>query len=72
MTDPTLPEPPSAPDQRAVHDAAARAFAAAAAEAREPGGRAKSLWRRRIEPWLVALAAVGFIAWAVFRVFVSR
>jgi hypothetical protein len=73
MTD-ELPKPPAAPEAHAlkVRESAALAFAQAAAEAKAPGGRARSIWRRRIEPWLVAIAAVGFVAWALARVFLSR
>jgi hypothetical protein len=55
--------------EQAVHDAAARAFAHHAASAKAPGGRVRSLWARRIEPWVVAAAVLLFVAWALARVF---
>jgi hypothetical protein len=58
--------------QRRVRDRATQVFSQAAAEATAPGGRARSLWRRRVEPGLVALAALAFVAWALARVFLSR
>ena len=58
--------------EQAVHDAAARAFQHHAASAKAPGGRVRSLWVRRIEPWLVAGAVVLFVAWALARAFLSR
>lgn len=74
MTDEFLPPPKPAPEAREqlLRDAAARAFAAAATEAKQPAGRARSIWRRRVEPWLLALAAIAFIGWALARVFLSR
>ena len=66
------PEPPKTKEEQQLHDAAARAFAHHASDAKAPGGRARSLFARRIEPWLVASAALLFVAWALFRVFVSR
>ena len=59
-------------NEKQIHDAAAQAFAAAAAEAKQPGGKIRSVWRRRIEPWLIAIAALLFVAWAIARVFLSR
>ncbi len=55
-----------------VRKAAARAFAHHAAEAKAPGGRARSLWVRRVEPWALGLAVVIFLGWALARVFLSR
>ena len=62
----------SDPDEKRLHDAAARAFAHHATDAKAPGGRARSVWTRRIEPWLVACAALLFVAWALAQVFLSR
>ncbi|MBL8951068.1 MAG: hypothetical protein JNK82_09845 [Myxococcaceae bacterium] len=62
---------PEDADQK-VHDAAAKAFAHHAAEARARGGRTRSLWARRIEPWVLAIAVAAFMGWALVRVFVSR
>ena len=64
MTDP-------AQDEQRVREAAARAFAHHATDARAPGGRSRS-WARRVEPWLLAAAALGFVGWALLHVFGSR
>lgn len=74
MTDEKLPPAPPAraAAEQQVREAAARAFAHHASGAKAPGGRARSIFARRIEPWLVAGAAVLFVAWALFRVFASR
>jgi len=56
-------------NEKKIHDTAARAFAAAAADAKKPLGHARSIWRRRVEPWLISAAALGFVAWALWRVF---
>lgn len=55
-----------------LHDAAARAFTHHASVAKAPGGRVRSVWARRIEPWLVAFAVLLFVGWALARVFLSR
>lgn len=59
-------------DHRRIHDAAARAFAQHATDAKSPSGRARSLWSRRVEPWLVAGTALLFVAWALAQVLMSR
>lgn len=59
-------------DDKRILDAASRAFAHHANDAKAPGGRARSVWARKLEPWLVAGAALLFVAWALAQVFVSR
>jgi hypothetical protein len=63
-------EAPPKPAQ-AMHDAAREAFVAHAQDAKAPLGRARSLFRSRVEPYLVAAAALGFAGWAVWRVFLA-
>ena len=68
--DEKLPECPKAPaDAEArLREAAARAFSAHAAEAQTRLGLAHSVWRRRLEPWLVAGAGLAFVLWALHYV----
>jgi hypothetical protein len=72
MTD-ELPTAPSAPEKNAeaVHQTALDAFKAHAQDARVPLARARSVFRSRIEPYLIAAAALGFAAWAIWRVFLA-
>jgi hypothetical protein len=66
-----LPQSPVAPEKpaQAMRDTALEAFRAHALDAKAPLGRARSVWRRRVEPYLIAAAAVGFAGWAIWRVF---
>jgi hypothetical protein len=66
-----LPQGPAAPEKPAqvMRDTALEAFRAHAQHAKAPLGRARSVWRARVEPWLIAAAALGFAGWAIWRVF---
>ncbi len=70
MTD-ALPPGPDAPakSEDALRDAALKAFEAHARQAQAPLGHARSVWRRRIEPWVVTAAVLFFVAWALRQVF---
>jgi hypothetical protein len=65
-----LPEPhaPEKPAQ-AMRETALEAFRAHAQDAKAPLARARSVWRTRVEPYLIAAAVLGFAAWALWRVF---
>jgi hypothetical protein len=54
---------------QAIHDAAREAFRAHAQDAKAPLAKARSVWRRRFEPYVIAALVSGFAAWALWRVF---
>jgi hypothetical protein len=54
---------------QAMHDTAREAFRAHAQDARAPLAKARSVWRRRFEPYVIAALVLGFVAWAIWRVF---
>jgi hypothetical protein len=66
-----LPPGPEAPatSNEQLRDTALKAFEAHAQQAQAPLARARSAWRRRIEPWVVAIAVLFFVAWALRQVF---
>lgn len=66
MTD-ELPEKAA----QAVHDTALEAFRAHAQDAKAPLAKARSVWRRRFEPYVIAALVLAFVAWGIWRAFVA-